>query len=67
LKTAWIEMSDRAEAEMVRMADERPELPIGVAFVDAKGTPGWVGDDLSLRIHAPSVRGCWPTVRPVKP
>lgn len=62
LKTAWIEMSDAAEATMTRVADEQPELPIGVAFVDAGGRPGWIGDDTSLRLHAPSVRGCWPKV-----
>jgi hypothetical protein len=63
LKTAWIEMSDTAEAEMIRVADEQPDLPIGVAFVDAEGRPGWIGHDPALRVHAPSVRGCWPTVR----
>jgi hypothetical protein len=63
LKMAWIEMSDMAEAEMTRLADEQPDVPIGVAFVDAAGKPGWIGDDPSLRPHAPSVRGCWPTVR----
>jgi hypothetical protein len=62
LKMAWIEMSDAAEAEMIRVADERPDLPIGVAFVDASGKPGWIGNDATLRLHAPSVRGCWPTV-----
>lgn len=67
LKTAWIEMSDRAEAEMIRVADERPDLPIGVAFVNATGHPGWIGDDPSLRLHAPSVRGCWPTVHGLEP
>src|SRR5437016_873368 len=34
LKMAWIEMSDEAEAKMIRVADEQPDLPIGVAFVD---------------------------------
>ena len=62
LKMAWIAMSDAAEAEMIRMADERPDLPIGVAFVDAAGKPGWIGNDATLRPHAPSVRGCWPKV-----
>ena len=62
LQKAWIEMSDAAEAQMVRLADEQPDLPIGVAFVDAAGHPGWIGDEPSLRVHAPSVRGCWPTV-----
>jgi predicted nucleotidyltransferase component of viral defense system len=67
LKTAWIEMSDAAEAEMIRVADERPDLPIGVAFVDASGKPGWIGHDATLRAHAPSVRGCWPTVHGLEP
>ena len=58
-----IEMGDEAEVKMIRVADEQPDLPIGVAFVDASGRPGWIGDEPFLRIHAPSVRGCWPTVR----
>ena len=63
LKMEWIEMSDHAEAKMIRLADEQPSLPIGVAFVDAAGKPGWMGDDQTLRPHPPSVRGCWPVVR----
>jgi len=63
LKNAWIEISDEAEAKMTRLADEQPDVPIGVAFVDGEGRPGWLGDDPSLRIHPPSLRGCWPTVR----
>ena len=63
LKMAWIAMSDAAEAEMTRIADEQPDLPIGVAFVDPAGKPGWIGSDPTLKVHAPSVRGCWPTVR----
>jgi hypothetical protein len=63
LKMKWIEMSDTAEAKMIRLADEQPEVPIGVAFVDAAGKPGWIGDDPALRPHPPSVRGCWPVVR----
>ena len=66
LKMAWIAMSDAAEAEMIRLADERPDLPIGVAFVDASGQPGWIGNDPTLRLHSPSVRGCWPTVRGIE-
>jgi hypothetical protein len=62
LKTTWIGISDDAEAKMTLLADERPEIPIGVAFVDASHQPGWIGDDPSLRLHAPSVRGCWPTI-----
>lgn len=67
LKLAWIEMSDAAEAEMIRVADERPDLPIGVAFLDTAGKPGWIGSDPTLRAHAPSLRGCWPTVHGLEP
>jgi len=67
LKMAWIEMSDEAEAKMVRLADEQPDLPIGVAFVDPIGKPGWIGHDASLRPHAPTVRGCWPVVHGLAP
>lgn len=67
LKMAWIEMSDEAEAKMIRLADEQPDLPIGVAFVDAQGKPGWIGDDPSLQLHAPCIRGCWPTIRGLEP
>jgi hypothetical protein len=67
LKTAWIQMSDEAETKMVQVADAQPDLPIGVAFVDGTGQPGWIGDNPSLQIHAPSVPGCWPTVRAIEP
>jgi hypothetical protein len=65
LKLAWIAMSDRAEMEITRIADTMPGIPIGVAFVDENGEPGWIGGDPSLRIHRPSIRGCWPQVGPV--
>ena len=66
LKKAWIAMSDRAEAEITRIADTMPETPIGVAFVNAADKPGWIGQDTTLRVHHPSVRGCWPTITPVE-
>lgn len=53
-------MSDDAEEKMTRLADAQPDMPIGVAFVDAAGHPGWIGDDADLRIHHPSVGGCLP-------
>jgi hypothetical protein len=67
LKRAWIEMSDEAEAQILKLADSRPEIPIGVAFVDAAGHPGWIGNDSSLAIHAPCVRGCLPVVDGLEP
>lgn len=63
LKTAWIEISEEAEAKLVNFADEKPEMPIGVAFVDAFGNPGWVGDNPDLRPHSASLYGCLPVVR----
>ena len=62
LKKAWIEMSDEAEREMTALADEEPDMPIGVAFLDQRGKPGWFRDDHSLNIHPVSVRGCWPRI-----
>ena len=59
-------MSDRAEAEITRFADTMPWVPIGVAFVDENGESGWIGGDSSLRIHPPSIHGCWPQVGPVR-
>ncbi len=62
LKTQWIEMSDHAETEMTKLADTQPDMPIGVAFVDAAGKPGWIGDDPTLTIHHPCIRGCLPRI-----
>ena len=55
-------MSDRADAEITRVADTMPLIPIGVAFVNEQGAPDWIGSDPTLRIHRPSIRGCWPKV-----
>jgi hypothetical protein len=63
LKEAWIRASDEAEAKMQKIAESQPDLPIGIAFVDESGHPGWIGDDPTLQLHAPSVRGCWPKIR----
>lgn len=62
LKHNWFRISDEAEILMTALADEQPEVPIGVAFVNAEGVPRWLGTDASLIVHAPSVRGCWPKV-----
>ena len=67
IEHAWSLVRQHPEArirhlEDVRLADEQPDLPIGVAFVDQQGRPCWPGDDSSLRIHTPSIRGCWPDV-----
>jgi len=60
LKRSWIKMSDFADIEITRIADTMPDLPIGVAFIDEEGRPGWIGENPALRPHAPSVRGCLP-------
>ena len=62
LKREWIRISDDAERRMTILADERPDVPIGVAFVDAAGAPRWFGSADALRVHQPSLRGCWPSV-----
>lgn len=67
LKQDWTEMSIEAEEKMIRLADEQPDTPIGIAFVDAQGRPGWLGDDPALRPHAPCIRGCWPVVHIMEP
>jgi len=65
MKIEWITISDKAEEEIIRLADTRPDMPIGVAFVDDKGEPGWIGANPDLRIHYGSIRGCWPTISAV--
>ena len=66
LKTRWVGLADDAERRMTAFADSRPDVPLGVAFVDEDGQPGWIGDNPRLRIHEPSLRGCWPSVRSVE-
>ena len=67
LKRAWIEMSDEADAKITHLADTLPDTPIGVAFVDAAGRPGWPGDTPGLTIHHPGIRGCLPRVDGLEP
>ena len=62
LKEEWIEVSDRAREEMTLLADENPDMPIGVAFVNDQGNPGWIRSNPFLKIHHPSLRGCWPVI-----
>ena len=62
LKKEWIFISARAVDEINRLADARPDLPIGVAFVDDAGNCGWPGQNSNLTVHRPSLYGCWPKV-----
>lgn len=62
LKRRWTEMHVRAEEEITRIADEMPDLPIGIAFIGKDGEPGWIGDDPDLIPHAPTCKGCWPRI-----
>ena len=62
LKEEWIEVSDSAREEMTLLADENPDMPMGVAFVNDQGNPGWIRSNPSLKIHHPSLRGCWPVI-----
>ena len=67
IKRAWIEMSDEADAKITHLADTLPDTPIGVAFVDADGKPGWPGDTPGITIHHPGIRGCLPRVDGLEP
>lgn len=60
LKEDWIRVSGQAREAIPMLADEQPDIPIGVAFVDEKGVPGWIGAEPDLKIHKPTLRGCWP-------
>lgn len=62
MKMEWMEISDRAEEEIIRLADTEIDMPIGVAFVNERGEPGWILRDRGLAIHPPSLRGCWPEI-----
>ena len=64
LKKTWIEISNEAEQELTDLANEEPDIPIGVAFVNSTGKPGWYREDRSLTIHPISVRGCLPRIGP---
>ena len=64
MNKTWIELHDKARQEMTLLADEQPDMPIGVAFVNESGEPGWIRSIPSLKIHAPSLRGCWPLATP---
>ena len=55
-------VSDKARDEITMLANENPDMPIGVAFVDDQGRPGWIRTNPSLSVHHPSLRGCWPTI-----
>ena len=62
LKEEWIGVSDKAREEVTLLADENPDMPIGVAFVDDRANPGWIRSNPALHIHHPSLRGCWPAM-----
>lgn len=62
LKEEWVPMHDRAREEMTLLANEQIDMPIGVAFVDEHGEPGWPRRHPALRIYYPSLRGCFPSL-----
>jgi hypothetical protein len=62
LKQDWLEMVTYADTEIQRIADTMPDLPIGIAFTDASGQPGWIGNDPLLAPHRPCIRGCLPRI-----
>lgn len=66
LKVEWTEQHVKAGEEITRLANTLPDTPIGVAFLNAAGEPGWLLDDPTLTIHQPSVRGCLPRIAGVE-
>lgn len=64
MKEEWVEIYEKAQKEIMLLADESPDTPIGVAFIDKMGEPAWIRSNLSLQPHSPSLRGCWPTINP---
>ncbi len=66
LKMEWITISDKAEQEIIHLADTQLDMPICVSFVNERGEPGWIGTDPMLKIHHGSLRGCWPVIGSMK-
>ena len=64
MKEEWVEIHEKAQKEITLLADEFPDMPIGVAFIDQTGEPAWIRSNLSMKTHSPSLRGCWPTINP---
>ena len=68
LKREWIEMAVVAEEQILALADAQPDLPIGVVFANADNEPTWPRDPevaleaQGLRVHHPTVGGCWPRI-----
>ncbi len=59
MKQEWIEISDQAGEAILKISNDRPDLPIGCAFVDANGRPRWIEDEAGLQIHFGSNGGSW--------
>ncbi len=66
MKMEWITICDHADEVITHLADTQLDMPIGVAFVDDQGEPGWIGTNPALKIHHPTLRGCWPVIRDVE-
>ena len=60
MKKEWLGMADAADEAIERVADHRPDLPIGCAFVGADNHPRWIEEEEGLRLHLPCVGGSWP-------
>ena len=68
LKSRWLADAEQAAAQITALADQQPDLPIGVAFLDRTGQSCWPQPQLplatqGLAIHHPSVGGCIPVLR----
>lgn len=62
MKKDWIHFCDQAEAEMTHLADEQPDIPIGVVFLDENNQIDWPRRNPKVTAHRPCLRGSWPTI-----
>ena len=60
LKRQWLEISARADNALQELANREPDLPVGVAFLDDQRIPTWPLPGDPIRIHPPTIGGCWP-------
>jgi hypothetical protein len=72
LKRRWQSAAESASRSVIEMANQQPELEIGVVFVDGGGTVQWPDPartpaQQGLTIHRPSVGGCVPIIRAIPP
>lgn len=67
MKMNWNDYCDQAEAEMTLLADEQPDIPIGVVFLSKSNKIEWPRRHPEVTAHRPCLRGSWPTISVLEP